>query len=187
MAKKMPALEAEVKFIGEVSGFDNVLLAEGPSAGPTVTEGVNGPSAVFNFARDEAAANNFELASPPALDQDVRYYSDFDGDGAVDGADALIFQGDPDDFTFENLVDAALIAGTGRFTVAFDDGGDFAGGNSGADRDYNDFVASIVLDGALGKANSGRGNGPERGFVDGVVVEIDPGNSMGRNNGGDIL
>ena len=175
-----PTYSATVTFASQSSDFANVLGVDGPGAGATIPE--FGGSETFVFRSDSAGLTNLELVSPGTSNQGVRYYTDANGDGLVNGSDALVFQGSPDDFTFANLVGVAEATGIGRFTVGFDDGG------GGLDRDYNDYLATVTLSStATGKANAGRGNGSEYAFVDGLKVELDPGNSAGHNNGGDFI
>jgi len=175
-----PTYSATVTFTAQSSDFANVLGVEGPAAGGTIPE--FGAPQTFAFATGTGGLSNLELVSPGTGQQAVRYYTDANGDGRVNGSDTLIFQGNPDDFTFAKLVQAAEATGIGRFSVGFDDGG------GGLDRDYNDYLASITLSStATGKANSGRGNGSEYAWIDGVRVELDPGNSAGHNNGGDFI
>jgi hypothetical protein len=175
-----PTFSATVTFAAQSSDFANVLGVDGPGAGGTIPE--FGGSESFVFKADSAGLNNLELVSPGTSQQAVRYYTDANGDGRVNGSDTLVFQGNPDDFTFANLVQVAEATGIGRFTVGFDDGG------GGLDRDYNDYLATVTLSStATGKANAGRGNGSEYAFVDGLKVELDPGNSAGHNNGGDFV
>lgn len=177
---EMPTYSATVTFASQSSDFANVLGADGPAAGPTIEE--FGGSETFAFRTDTASLCNLELVSPGTSQQAVRYYTDWNGDGRVNGSDTLVFQGNPDEFTFADLVKTAETTGIGRFTVGFDDGG------GGLDRDYNDYLATITLSSSLpAKSNAGRGNGGEYAWIDGLKVELDPGNSAGHNNGGDFV
>ena len=175
-----PTYSATVTFASQSSDFANVLGVDGPSAGGTIPE--FGGSETLRLQGRHGGPEQLELVSPGTAKQAVRYYTDWNGDGMVNGADAMVFQGNPDDFTFANLVQAAEATGVGRFTVGFDDGG------GGLDRDYNDYLATITLSSTLpAKSNAGRGNGGEYAWIDGVRVELDPGNSAGHNNGGDFI
>jgi hypothetical protein len=175
-----PTYSATVTFAAQSSDFANVLGVEGPAAGGTIEE--FGGSETFVFQADGAALNNLELVSPGTDRQAVRYYTDWNGDGIVNGSDTLVFQGNPDDFTFASLLERAESLGIGRFTIGFDDGG------GGLDRDYNDYLATIRLSSTLPeKSNAGRGNGGEYAWVDGLKVELDPGNSGLHNQGGDFI
>jgi hypothetical protein len=175
-----PTMSATVTFAAQSSDFANVLGAHGPSAGPTIEE--FGGSETFVLKADSMGLNNLELVSPGTSQQAVRYYTDWNGDGLVNGSDTMVFQGNPDKFTFADLVKTAETLGIGRFTVGFDDGG------GGLDRDYNDYLATVSLSSTFsGHANSGRGNGGEYAWVDGLKVELDPGNSAGHNHGGDFI
>lgn len=175
-----PTFMAKVTFAAQSSDFANVLGVDGPGAGPTIEE--FGGSETFVFGSDTASLNNLELVSSGTEKQAVRYYTDWNGDGAVNGSDALVFQGNPDDFTFADLMTTAQATGIGRFTVGFDDGG------GGLDRDYNDYLATITLSSTIpDKSNAGRGNGGEYAWIDGLQVELDPGNSASHNNGGDFI
>ena len=175
-----PTFSATVTFAAQSSDFANVLGVDGPAAGGTIEE--FGGSETFDFKAGTAGLNNLELVSPGTAGQAVRYYSDWNGDGLVNGSDTLVFQGSPDDFTFSDLLERAESLGVGRFTVGFDDGG------GGVDRDYNDYLATITLSSTVpDKSNAGRGNGGEYAWIDGLKVELDPGNSTAHNNGGDFI
>lgn len=175
-----PAYAATVTFEAQNSDFANVLGADGPAAGKTIPE--FGGSQTFEIKQDTASLSNLELVNSGTANQAVRYYTDWNGDGLVNGGDTLVFQGSPDNFTFDKLVQTAEATGVGRFTVAFDDGG------GSLDRDYNDYLATVTLSSRFtGHANSGRGNGGEYAWVDGLKVELDPGKSAGHNHGGDFV
>lgn len=175
-----PTFSATVTFASQSSDFANVLGVDGSATGGTIPE--FGGSETFVFSAETAGQNNLGLVSPGTANQAVSYYTDWNGDGLINGSDTLVFQGSPDDFTFADLVRTAEATGIGRFTVGFDDGG------GGLDRDYNDYLATITLSSTLpDKANAGRGNGSEYGWIDGLNVEIDPGNSVGHNSGGDLI
>jgi hypothetical protein len=180
--KNGPSTTATVSFVSESSAFQNVLGGDGTVETSTVAE--YGSPQSFTFDAGSGAQSNLELVNSDAQNpnQSVRYYTDLNGNGSVDGADALIFEGKPDDFTFADLLAAAEASRVGRFILAFDDGG------AGPDRDYNDFVATLTLNSHGVRANAGRGNGSEIAFVNGIAVELDPGNSsIPPNNGGDFV
>jgi hypothetical protein len=175
-----PTYSVTVAFAAQNSDFANVLGADGPATGGTIPE-FGGPQ-TFVFTQDTASLSNVELVNPETARQAVRYYTDWNGDGLVNGNDTLVFQGSPDDFTFDKLVQTAEATGIGRFTVAFDDGG------GGLDRDFNDYLATVTLESTFtGHANAGRGNGSEYAWIDGLKVELDPGKSAAHNNGGDFV
>jgi hypothetical protein len=175
-----PTFAAKVTFVSQSSDFANVLGVDGPGAGATIEE--FGGSDTFVFGRATASLDNLELVSPGTAHQAVRYYTDANGDGVVNGSDTLVFQGSPDEFTFAELLQTAEETGIGRFLVGFDDGG------GGLDRDYNDYLATVTLSSTpTARANAGRGNGSEYAWIDGLPVELDPGNSAGHNNGGDFF
>jgi hypothetical protein len=175
-----PTLSATVTFAAQSSDFANVLGVDGPGVGPTIEE--FGGFETFALKADTAGLNNLELVNPGTAQQGVRYYTDWNGDGLVNGSDTLVFEGNPDTFTFADLARTAEAMGIGRFTVGFDDGG------GGLDRDYNDYLATITLSSTLpDKSNAGRGNGGEYAWIDGLKVEVDPGNSASHNQGGDFI
>ncbi len=167
--------------IGQSSGYNNLMGAWGESG--TVSENV-GSTQTYGFNLSEASSEYAYLSNDPAQAlTNVRYFADMDGDGVVESGDDLVFEGAPSAFTFASLITAAAAEGTTRFVAMFDDSY-----NGGPDTDFNDIVVSVSLSGGGGKhANAGRGNGSEYGFDStGHLVELDPGNSGGHNNGGDF-
>ncbi|WP_237215739.1 hypothetical protein [Falsiroseomonas oryziterrae] len=164
--KKNPSTQT-VTFISESSSYPNVLGASNasgslPEDGGTVVFKVN-PHTYL-----ELTNVNTEL---------VKYYAD-DGDGVLTDTDALIYSGAPSGFKTKDLRKASVDYDTKTFFAAFEDD------PNNPDMDYNDFVAQITLETTdiTVRPNAGRGNGSE--LVGGI--DIDPGNSTGRNNGGDF-
>lgn len=181
MASKNSApvnLGATFTFISEYSDFKNVLHATNSANPATLLEGATAPI-TYTFALAQSGNIYAELTN--VTGELVQYGYDANNDNRLTGGEIML-QGTPSDITFEDLLILALTTGKTTFLAQFEDS------PNNPDMDYNDFVTSIEIGGVNFKhANSGRGNGPELAVVNGQIVEVDPGNSGGHNNGGDIF